>query len=106
MDEIRELLDEGRLSAEDLGHLRAYAIHEFKNPNFDLDDMSSMWFSIGVFILWLGWFFFNGGSAYTVYNPAANPAKIITNTILAGAAGGAIVYFVKKPINLWFCKCF
>jgi Amt family ammonium transporter len=99
------MVDEGRLSAQDLGHLRAYAINEFTNPNFDIDEMSSMWMSIGIFNLWLGWLFFNGGSAYTLYNNATNPSKIITNTILSGAAGGAIVYFVKRPIHLFFSKC-
>ena len=64
-----------------------------------------MWLAIGVFNLWLGWFFFNGGSAYSLYNKALNPAKIITNTTLSGAAGGAIVYFLKKPISLFVWPC-
>ena len=48
-----------------------------------------MWMGLGVMILWLGWFFFNGGSAYTLYNSSLNPAKIIMNTILSAGAGGA-----------------
>jgi len=64
-----------------------------------------MWLSIGTFILWLGWFFFNGGSAYTLYNKALDPAKIIMNTILAAGAGGATAFFVKKPIQLWYMSC-
>ena len=65
-----------------------------------------MWLSIGVFVLWLGWFFFNGGSAYGLYNKALLPSKIIMNTFLAPAAAGGTVYFVKKPISLWVSKCF
>jgi len=99
------MVDEGKLSLEDVANLRTYSIHEFKNPNFDQDELSAMWLAIGVFNLWLGWFFFNGGSAYTLYNSALNPAKIIMNTIMSGAAGGAVVYFVKKPIHLFFSKC-
>jgi ammonium transporter, Amt family len=76
------------------------------NPDLDLEDESPLWNSIGVFVLWLGWFFFNGGSAYSLYNPDAYPAKIITNTILASSAAGGAVYFVKKPISLWYSKCF
>jgi hypothetical protein len=105
LDEVAELVDEGRLSKEDLAHLKSYAINEFKNPNFDLDEMGSMLMSIGLFILWLGWLFFNGGSAYTLYNSVYNPAKIITNTTLSGAAGGTVVYFVKRPIHLFVSKC-
>jgi ammonia channel protein AmtB len=60
---------------------------------------------LGVMILWLGWFFFNGGSAYTLYNSSLNPAKIIMNTILSAGAGGATAYFFKKPISLWYCRC-
>ncbi len=39
----------------------------------------------GVFILWIGWFGFNGGSTLS-FNEAV--AGIIVNTLLAGAAGG------------------
>jgi len=105
LEEVAELVDEGRLSKEDLAHLKSYAINEFKNPNFDLDELGSMFMSIGLFILWLGWLFFNGGSAYTLYNSVYNPAKIITNTTLSGAAGGCVVYFVKRPIHLFVSKC-
>ena len=65
-----------------------------------------MWMSIGIMVLWLGWFFFNGGSAYTLYNSSANPSKIIMNTILSAGAAGGFSYFFKKPINLWYLGCF
>ena len=65
-----------------------------------------MFLSIGLFVLWLGWFFFNGGSAYGLYNSTLLPSKIIANTILGAGSAGATVYFVKKPINLWVCGCF
>jgi hypothetical protein len=99
------MVEEGKLTSQDLSHLRAYAINEFQKPNFDQDELSAMWLSIGVFNLWLGWFFFNAGSTYSLYNKALNPAKIITNTILSAASSGAIVYFLRKPISLFVWPC-
>lgn len=106
LDEIKELVEEGRLTKADIQGIKAYSIREFYKPNLDLEEESSLWLSIGTFILWLGWFFFNGGSAYGLYNSSLLPSKIICNTILAATASGATVYFIKKPISLWVCKCF
>jgi ammonia channel protein AmtB len=77
MPEIKEMVEHGSITTEDVSCLKAFAIEEFKNPNTDLEEESSMWMGIGTLVLWLGWFFFNGGSAYTLYNKAVNPAKII-----------------------------
>ncbi len=41
--------------------------------------------TLGVFILWFGWFGFNGGSTLVA---DVSVAKIIVNTVLAGCAGG------------------
>jgi len=98
LQEVKELVEAGTLSQADLGYLKAYTINEFHNPNYEFEEESSIYMSIGTFVLWLGWYFFNGGSAYTLYNSTMNPAKIITNTILGGASAGGTVYFVKKPI--------
>ena len=55
---------------------------------------------IGVFLLWLGWFGFNGGS---VLSAAPGPVSLVlVTTTLAGAAGGVCATFVswarfKKP---------
>ena len=45
--------------------------------------------TLGVFILWLGWFGFNGGSqlAMGTANDAIAVSKIFINTLLAGAGG-------------------
>jgi Amt family ammonium transporter len=56
--------------------------------------------TIGVFLLWLGWFGFNGGSVLSA-NPAATSLTLVT-TCLAAAAGaiGAMVTawtLLKKP---------
>lgn len=56
--------------------------------------------TIGVFLLWLGWFGFNGGSVLSA-NPAATSLVLVT-TCLAAAAGGlaaALTSWVilKKP---------
>lgn len=56
--------------------------------------------TIGVFLLWLGWFGFNGGSVLSA-DPALVSLTLVT-TCLAAAAGGvaaalASVIFLKKP---------
>jgi Amt family ammonium transporter len=56
--------------------------------------------TIGVFLLWLGWFGFNGGSVLSA-NPALVSLTLVT-TCLAAAAGGVAsaltsVVFMKKP---------
>ena len=54
----------------------------------------------GVFLLWFGWFGFNGGSVLSA-NPAATSLTLVT-TCLAAAAGGlgaAIVGLIKFKEN-------
>ncbi len=41
--------------------------------------------TLGVFLLWMGWFGFNGGSAFAY---SADIPKILINTVLAGIGGG------------------
>jgi Amt family ammonium transporter len=55
---------------------------------------------VGVFMLWLGWFGFNGGSVLSA-NPAAT-SLVLVNTCLAAAAGGvgailAYTFVSRKP---------
>ncbi|MCF6182378.1 ammonium transporter [Lutibacter sp.] len=51
--------------------------------------------SLGVFILWFGWFGFNGGSELAISGEHANNvADIIITTNLAGAAGALSAMFV------------
>ena len=55
---------------------------------------------IGVFLLWLGWFGFNGGSVLSA-DPAATSLTLMTTCIAAAAGGLAAMYtswiFAKKP---------
>jgi Amt family ammonium transporter len=56
--------------------------------------------TIGVFLLWLGWFGFNGGSVLSA-NPGATSLVLVT-TCLAAAAGGVVAALtswivIKKP---------
>lgn len=46
----------------------------------------------GVFILWLGWFGFNGGSTLAATGQGGAIGQIIFMTVLAGAAGGVFAY--------------
>lgn len=53
---------------------------------------------IGTLILFLGWLFFNGGRAFSMFEHRANdPAKIIQNTYICPAVAG-IVAIILKPL--------
>ena len=56
--------------------------------------------TLGVFILWLGWFAFNGGSVLELGNAAAavNMSNVIVNTNLAAAAGVLAALLVSRPL--------
>lgn len=56
--------------------------------------------TLGAFLLWFGWFGFNGGSTFGVTDQIP---RIIVNTALAGVAGGlaglaAAWYWLGKPV--------
>jgi Amt family ammonium transporter len=50
---------------------------------------SQVWAVLGVFILWFGWWGFNGGSTLALN---ADVGPILLNTNLAGAAGGLMAF--------------
>ena len=56
--------------------------------------------TLGVFILWLGWFGFNGGSQLALGSAADVLAMshVLVNTNLAGAAGVIAAIVVSRPI--------
>ena len=56
--------------------------------------------TLGVFILWLGWFGFNGGSVLSMSGAvdAVNMANIMANTNLAAAAGVIAALCVSRPL--------
>ena len=56
--------------------------------------------TLGVFILWLGWFGFNGGSQLALGSAADAVAmsNVLVNTNLAAAAGVVTAIFVSRPI--------
>lgn len=52
----------------------------------------------GTLLLWVGWFYFNGGSTSSMYTLRSNsPCRIVTNTIIAGGSG-AITNTYLKPL--------
>jgi Amt family ammonium transporter len=56
-----------------------------------------MFLALGTFLLWVCWFFFNGGSTYTMFSERKNDsARVIMNTTLAAAMGG-ITSVILKP---------
>ncbi len=56
--------------------------------------------TLGVFILWLGWFGFNGGSqlALAGVSDAVAMSNVLVNTNLAAAAGVVTAILVSRPI--------
>ena len=56
--------------------------------------------TLGVFILWFGWFGFNGGSQLALGSAADAVAmsNVLVNTNLAGAAGALAALVVSRPI--------
>ena len=56
--------------------------------------------TLGVFILWLGWFGFNGGSQLALAGAAdaVSVANILANTNLSAAAGVMAAFAVSRPI--------
>ena len=56
--------------------------------------------TLGVFILWLGWFGFNGGSVLALGSAAdaVTMSNVLVNTNLAAAGGVVTGIFVSKPI--------
>ncbi|GAB2191231.1 ammonium transporter [Sessilibacter sp. MAH1] len=52
--------------------------------------------TLGVFILFLGWFGFNGGSALTA---DASIPHLVLNTILAGSTGGLVAIVISMIAN-------
>ena len=56
--------------------------------------------TLGVFILWMGWFGFNGGSQLAVGSAldATSMAVVLVNTNLAAAAGFLVALAVSRPI--------
>ena len=58
--------------------------------------------TLGTFILWLGWFGFNGGSqlAMGTVGDVADVSRIFANTNTA-AAGGAIAALILTQVHVW-----
>ena len=56
--------------------------------------------TLGIFILWLGWFGFNGGSQLALGGAADAVAisHILVNTNLAGAAGFLVALVIERPL--------
>ena len=56
--------------------------------------------TLGVFILWLGWFGFNGGSVLALGDAASavHMSNVLANTNLAAAAGVIAAISVSRPI--------
>jgi Amt family ammonium transporter len=52
--------------------------------------------TVGVFILWFGWFGFNGGSTLV---GDGSIAKVVVNTSLAASVAGIVSFLVSKVIN-------
>lgn len=52
----------------------------------------------GTLILWLGWLYFNGASASTMYAPRANSVSRIYMNTLVAAASASVTHTYLKPL--------
>lgn len=50
--------------------------------------------ALGMLVLWIGWYGFNGGSGLGIYDKVESVANIVVNTTLSAAAGAVIVMFL------------
>ncbi len=53
----------------------------------------------GVFILWMGWFGFNGGSTLGANGLGADIGHVLFTTVLAGAAGGLLAFLTSWGVS-------
>jgi Amt family ammonium transporter len=58
----------------------------------EMQPFSQTYIALGVFILWFGWFGFNGGSTLT---GDGSFAKVIVNTVLSAAFGGIVSFVIS-----------
>ncbi len=73
-----------------LGKYRKDGMHPIPGSNLPLS-------TVGVFLLWLGWFGFNGGSVLSA-DPAATSLVLVT-TCLAAASGGLAAMFLSEIVG-------
>jgi ammonia channel protein AmtB len=57
---------------------------------------NNLYVALGTLFLWVAWFFFNGGTAFTLFEPRKNnPPKIMMNTTIAGAIAGLVAVILR-----------
>lgn len=69
-----------------------------KKVNKPFKISSVMDVTAGTLILWLGWFYFNGASASTMYAPRANSTSRIYMNTLVAAGAAAVTHTYLKPL--------
>ncbi|CDW89642.1 ammonium transporter [Stylonychia lemnae] len=63
---------------------------------FNFTPSNTAYLTLGTFINWIGWLFFNAGSTLSVQTMRnSGPSKIMFNTILASSVSGLVVVFLK-----------
>eukprot|EP00347_Sterkiella_histriomuscorum_P019594 403341033 len=71
----------------------------------DLSPSNAAYITLGTFINWIGWLFFNSGSTLSMQIPRLNgPSKIMFNTMLASSISGLVVVFLKPHIMRNYSK--
>lgn len=62
----------------------------------DLPSQDLLLTTLGVFILWFGWFGFNGGSTFAAN---ASVPKVLLNTVLGAAGGGVAALAISRLVS-------
>jgi Amt family ammonium transporter len=65
-----------------------------RNSNHVFKAHNNAYLAFGTFMLWVSWFFYNGGTTLNLFAPRKHSSsKIIVNTALGGATGGLVGFF-------------
>jgi Amt family ammonium transporter len=75
-------------------------IGRWENPT-EFDGHSTPLQILGTFLLWFGWYGFNGGSTLTLMGQANTMARVAVTTTICAAVSGATGVLIKK----YFPKC-
>lgn len=70
---------------------------ESKNHNFDQSNLAFS--ALGVFLIWLGWIGFNGGSVLALNKETG---LVIINTLIAGSTGGLAGLVISRLLTQYY----
>ncbi|WP_024851745.1 ammonium transporter [Hydrogenovibrio kuenenii] len=74
-------------------------IGRFENGVHNFDQSNLAFSALGVFLIWLGWIGFNGGSVLALNKETGS---VITNTLIAGSTGGLAGLLISRILTKYY----